>query len=81
MVLELCSCFGAAPAAAAKKAASTQQLIGEVKKQQAVGDQEASGGEAGEPTAVDRSMVAKEEERAPLVMVHQLPFHSRPGLM
>ncbi|CAL4984805.1 unnamed protein product [Urochloa decumbens] len=80
MVLGLSSCFRAAPAAQEKEPAPAQRE--EPKKQQAGGDQEAAGGETGEPkTAVDWSMVAKDEKkRAPLV-IHHFPFHSRPGLL
>ncbi|CAN6371639.1 unnamed protein product [Urochloa humidicola] len=80
MVLGLCSCFRAAPGAAEKEQAPAQRE--ELKKQQAVGDHEEAGGETGEPrTAVDRTMVTKDEKkRAPLVIQH-FPFQSRPGLL
>ncbi|PAN42344.1 hypothetical protein PAHAL_8G107000 [Panicum hallii] len=88
MVLGLCSCFGVAPAAeTGKKPASEQQLAAagdeEKKKHQAAGDQETAGGEAGGPKtmAVDRSMVVTDKRAQTPVVMHQFPFHSRPGLL
>ncbi|CAL4993830.1 unnamed protein product [Urochloa decumbens] len=80
MVLGLCSCFRAAPAAAEKKTAPAQRE--EPKKQQEVGDQEAAGGETGDPkTAVDWTMVAKDENKRTPLVIYQFLFHSRPGLL
>ncbi|RCV37892.1 hypothetical protein SETIT_8G099400v2 [Setaria italica] len=87
MVLGLCRCFGAAPAATeGKKLAPARQLVAggeEQKQQQPAGDQVAAGAEAGEPKmAVDRSMVVKEKRTpAPPLVMHQFPFQSRPGLL
>jgi len=91
MVLRLCSCscFGAALAVEkGNKPAPAQQLAGgeEQKEEEATGDQGAAAGEAavGEPKttmAVDRSMVVKEKRAQAAVVMHQLPFHSRPGLL
>ncbi|KAF8663559.1 hypothetical protein HU200_055371 [Digitaria exilis] len=86
MVLGLCSCFGAAPAAVAgKKPEPSQQFVAgeEQKKQQAAGDKDGAAGEAeGEPKmAVDRSMVVREKTAPAPVVMHQFPFHSRLGLL
>jgi len=68
-----------------EKPAPAQQLAGgEEKKEEATGNQGAAAGEAaGEPKtmAVDRSMVVKEKRAQASVVMHQLPFHSRPGLL
>ena len=89
MVLGLCrcSCFGAAPAVEmGEKPAPAQQLAGgeEQKTEEATRNQGAAAGEAaGEPKtmAVDRSMVVKEKRAQAPVVMHQLSFHSRPGLL
>lgn len=77
MVLGLFTCFGAAPAIKEKKPPPPSE---EPNKKQAARDQEAATGEATEPKMqVDRAMVVK-EKTTPIVM-HQFPFHSRPGLL
>ncbi|CAO2143927.1 unnamed protein product [Urochloa humidicola] len=87
MVLGLCICFGASPVAVAgkKPAPAAQQLVvggEEEKEMHATGDQDAAAGVAGEPKmAVDRSMVVKEKRTPAPVVMHQFPFHSRPGLL
>ena len=87
MILGLCrcSCFGA-DALAVETGEKPTQLAGgeEQKKEEATGNQGAAAGEAaGEPKtmAVDRSMVVKEKRAQASVVMHQLPFHSRPGLL
>ncbi|KAG2557259.1 hypothetical protein PVAP13_8NG176700 [Panicum virgatum] len=79
-----CCCFGAA--LAVETGEKPTQLAGgeEQKKEEATGNQGAAAGEAaGEPKtmAVDRSMVVKEKRAQASVVMHQLLFHSRPGLL
>ena len=86
MVLRLCSCscFGAALAVEkGNKPAPTQQLAGgeEQKEEATAAAGEAAVGEPKTTMAVDRSMVVKEKRAQAPVVMHQLPFHSRPGLL
>ncbi|CAN6371638.1 unnamed protein product [Urochloa humidicola] len=84
MVLGLGRCFGVT-VAAVSPAAEKQSGVEcpEVKrKQKVVREEEKKGGELGEVAAAGRKERKKRDhQKDPPIVMHQFPFHSRPGLL
>ncbi|RCV37890.1 hypothetical protein SETIT_8G099200v2 [Setaria italica] len=87
MVLGLGGCCGSVAVAAVSPAAGKQSSRGGdapvAKQQRVVGEEKVKmGGEPGEVAAEGKEGRKKREhQKAPPIVMHQFPFHSRPGLL
>ncbi|CAN6362814.1 unnamed protein product [Urochloa humidicola] len=84
MVLGLGACFGvtAAAVSTAGKQSGVEE-VPEVERQRKVGREEKKmGGKPGEVAAAGRKDKKKRDhQKDPPIVMHQFPFHSRPGLL